>query len=101
MRRGTFHLLLALSMLLPAIGIGGFLGAHVPESLVAIVVLAASVSAVAGGVLTIWALRLVDREPSLSQKDRETWRKFIFFTGIIAASLYLSGYFRNAAVRRT
>lgn len=95
MTRTVFGLLLTLSLALPGIIVAGFLGGSVPESLVNAIVALACVSAVAEGVLAMWALRLISRDPRLAATDKSAWRKFVFFTGVIGASLYLVGYLRR------
>ncbi len=99
--KAAFRLLLGLSLVLPVVFVAGIFGASVPDSLVTVVVVLAGVSAVAIGVLTIWALRLIDRDSHLSTEDKSAWRRFVFFSGIIGASVYLVGYLRRNAAAGT
>ena len=92
----AFRFLCISSLILPAIVIAGVSGVVFPPGLLAWVVSAAIISAVATGVLLMWAVRRVERDSSLARRDKDNWRKLIFLTGAIGAYLYLRTALRHA-----
>ena len=96
-QRGALRFLCTSSLILPAIMVAGMSGVVFPSALLPWVVSAAILSAVATGVLVLWALRRVERDSSLVRKEKESWRRLIFLTGPIGAYLLL----RSAGTRRT
>ena len=94
-QRRVFGLLCSLSMIFPAIVLGGLVGMKLPRRLETWAISAACLSALAMGALVLWAIRSVDRDVALPEAERTNWRKLIFVTGMIGAFLFLRGKLRE------
>jgi hypothetical protein len=100
MSKTTYRLLVLVVLILPVWLIGCWLGLvpSVPRSWfgnLAVGTAVVVVPVLAAGVLTIAALRSVQRDGRISDTEKRKWRSVIFFTGPIGAILHFEDRLRD------
>jgi len=96
MRHTTYRFLSLVVLVLPVWLVGSWLGIVPPVADTAFAnlgvgTLVVILPVVAAGVLTIAALRSVQRDTTMSDAEKRKWRDFLFFATFIAAMLYFHG----------